>query len=291
MFKIYHTGRLKVVALRGLYMSVRKAEMVAVMGPSGSGKTTLINLLAGIDKPTAGYLRVFGVELHKADERTLEEHRLHRVGVIFQFFNLIPSLTALENVELPMVLAGRPMMQRRQRALELLRMVGLEHRKHHRPDELSGGEQQRVAIACALANDPPLILADEPTGELDWESGSKVVELLRRAVNEAGKTVIVATHDPRIARVADRILRIEDGKITREYRPTELVEAPRTPKEETVVTYLRRRLVEAEEELHRLERAHREGRISGKEFHGKYQRLLNLIEALTDELQRLGYTA
>ena len=158
LIKVYRTGKTEVIALRGLNMHVKPGEVVAVMGPSGCGKTTLLNLIGGLDKPTAGAIFVGGRNLVDASERELERYRLLEVGFIFQFFNLVPTLTALENVELPMALAGRP--DRRERAMELLELVGLADRAHHKPDELSGGEQQRVAIACALANDPPLILAD-----------------------------------------------------------------------------------------------------------------------------------
>jgi len=186
---------------------------VAVRGPSGCGKTTLLNLLGGIDRPTAGRIEVDGSNLVDMSDADLVGYRLKRVGFIFQFFNLVPTLTAEENVELPMRLASESASARKKRTAELLDLVGMTKRAVHRPDELSGGEQQRIAIAVALANDPPLLLADEPTGELDTKTGEEVLDLFRRMNQEFRKTVVVVTHDARVSQIAHRILEIRDGKI------------------------------------------------------------------------------
>ena len=284
LIKVYRTGKTEVIALRGLNMHVRPGEVVAIMGPSGCGKTTLLNLIGGLDKPTAGSIIVGGRNLVEASERELERYRLLEVGFIFQFFNLVPTLTALENVELPMALAGRP--DRRRRAMELLELVGLADRAHHKPDELSGGEQQRVAIACALANDPPLILADEPTGELDRENAKMVIELLTRLSKELGKTCIIATHDYMVARAADRILRMEDGLIVGEYLPSEAL----MPLAETSVeAELARRVEQVRKRMEELEQAFKRGEMSAQEFVAKYSELSNLLRALEAELRRRGH--
>jgi putative ABC transport system ATP-binding protein len=215
LIKIYKQRNIEVIAIRDVTLSIGSGEFVALVGPSGSGKTTFLHLIGGIDRPTGGKVIVDGENIAMYSDARLTEYRRSKVGFIFQFFNLLPMLTALENVMLPMQLRGMPREERRRRAEGLLKMLGMEHRANHYPDELSGGEQQRVAIAAALANDPPLILADEPTGELDTETGMKIIELLR-GLKDKGKTVIVATHDLRITEVADRVLRIEDGKIHEE---------------------------------------------------------------------------
>ena len=216
LMKVYRAGKSEVIALRGLDMRIGDGEVVAVQGPSGCGKTTLLNLLGGIDRPTAGRIDIDGTNIVDAGEAELVRYRRERVGFVFQFFNLVPTLTAEENVQLPMRLAAKPADARDRRTSGLLQLVGLENRATHRPDELSGGEQQRIAIAVALANDPPLILADEPTGELDTKTGQEILDLFERLNRELKKTVLVVTHDDRVARIAHRILRIEDGKIVRE---------------------------------------------------------------------------
>ncbi len=280
LIKVYRTGKTEVIALRGLNMRVEPGEVVAIMGPSGCGKTTLLNLIGGLDRPTAGTIVVGGRNLVAATEAELERYRLLEVGFVFQFFNLVPTLTALENVELPMALAGKP--SRAKRARELLELVGLSHRAHHKPDELSGGEQQRVAIACALANDPPLILADEPTGELDRENAKLVVDLLVRLGREMGKTVIIATHDYFVARHADRILRMEDGLIVGEHVPGSGELAPGVKLEEM----LTRRVEHLRSEIRTLEEAFRSGQVSAEEFVSKYMELSSLLKALEEELRR-----
>lgn len=222
LMKVYRTGRSEVIALRGLDMKVADGELVAVQGPSGCGKTTLLNLVGGIDRPTAGRIEIDGQNIVDYSDAELVLHRRNRIGFVFQFFNLVPTLTASENVQLPMRMAGKPAKERDDRTKELLNLVGLANRGVHRPDELSGGEQQRIALATALANDPPLLLADEPTGELDTKTGHEILALFGRLNEEFKKTILVVTHDQRVANIAHRVLQIEDGKITSEVaRPTQ----------------------------------------------------------------------
>ena len=202
-------------ALRGVSLDVTAGEYVAIVGPSGSGKSTLLQLLGGLDEPSSGSVRVDGVALAELDDRALTRLRLTRLGFVFQRFHLLPVLTAVENVELPMAEAGVGRSERRARAVELLRYVGLEGRTGHRATQLSGGEMQRVAIARALANRPAVILADEPTGELDAGTGRGVLDLFRR-LNRDGTTVVVITHDDRLAAEAGRVVQMLDGQIVEE---------------------------------------------------------------------------
>ena len=213
LIRVYKTGKSEVIALRGLNVHVNDGEIVAIMGPSGCGKTTLLNMIGGLDRPTAGSILVDGKDITQFSENELVEFRRKNVGYVFQFFNLVPTLTAEENIELPMQLAGTSHTKRKERVGELLDIVDLHERKHHKPDELSGGEQQRIAIAVALANDPEIILADEPTGELDTKTGKEVLQLFHTLGREYGKTEIIVTHDQRISPLADRTLTIEDGSI------------------------------------------------------------------------------
>lgn len=208
-----YEGKSTVHALRGVSLSVEKGEMVGTMGPSGSGKSTLLNILGGLDRPTTGTVRVAGAELTSLDDDSLTRLRRDKIGFVFQFFNLLPTLTALENVSLPLHLARVPRKDALRRATELLETVGLGERATHLPDELSGGEQQRVAMARALALRPPLILADEPTGNLDSRNGGEILALFKRLQVEFGTTVVMVTHDPSAAAVCDRILRMNDGMI------------------------------------------------------------------------------
>jgi len=216
LVKIYKLGAVQIKALRGVSFSCRRGEMVAIVGPSGSGKTTLLNLIGTLDKPTRGQVLLDGVDVTKLSEKELTLLRRKKIGFVFQFFNLIPVLTAFENVELPMLIAGVKKEVREKRAKYLLELVGLADRMHHKPDELSGGEQQRVAIARALANKPTLLLADEPTGDLDTETGLKVVNLMRELTKKENATAIIVTHDLDVASIADRILKMRDGKIISE---------------------------------------------------------------------------
>jgi putative ABC transport system ATP-binding protein len=214
--KVYQMGKVTVHALRGVDMKVTNGEIVAIFGPSGSGKTTLLNLLGGLDRSSEGKVLIDGTDISTLNDNSLAEIRLKRVGFVFQFFALLPRLTALQNVEMPLVLAVVPSSKRRKRAKELLSLVGLQGRESHRPSELSGGEQQRVSIARALANDPRYVLLDEPTGNLDQRTGEEISSLIKVLNQEERKTFIVVTHDPKIAKVADRILYLVDGRIAQE---------------------------------------------------------------------------
>jgi ABC-type lipoprotein export system ATPase subunit len=218
LFKIYKQEDLEVVALRGLDLKVQRGELMAIVGASGSGKSTLLNILAGLDLPSAGRCLVGGRNLLTMTPTDLVTYRRNEVGFVWQQTsrNVLPYLTAVQNVELPMILEGAEPGPSRRRAYELLEMVGLSHRSDVRPDRLSGGEQQRVAIAVALANDPPLLLADEPTGELDSQTASEVFGVLRGLNEELGVTVVVVTHDPAIANQIDRVVAIRDGRISTE---------------------------------------------------------------------------
>lgn len=209
--KTYRTAAEEVHALRGLDWSVKPGQALAVIGPSGCGKTTLLNLLGGVDRPTAGSIVIEGEDLSQASERTLEKYRLLKVGFVFQFFNLIPTLTAIENLELPMMVAGMNSPARAQRALRLLEMVDLGAKGQKRPEELSGGEQQRVAVALALANDPALILADEPTGNLDSNTTEVIAKLLISLAADYGKTVIMSSHDPKAVSYFASVFSMRDG--------------------------------------------------------------------------------
>jgi putative ABC transport system ATP-binding protein len=211
--KSFVLGSAAVGALRGIDLRVAKGEFVALMGPSGCGKTTLLNLVGGIDLPSKGAIWIEGVELSRLSDDALTDLRRDRLGYVFQFYNLIPTLTARENVETPMQFRGLGRTQRRERALALLGRVGLADRADHKPAELSGGEQQRVAIARALANDPVLVLLDEPTGDLDQQTGREVLALLQKLNQEEKVTLLVATHDPAVAAVCSRVVRIRDGKL------------------------------------------------------------------------------
>jgi len=210
--KQYQIGDLTIQALKNLDLEVEKGEFVSIYGPSGAGKTTLLNLVGGLDKPTSGKVVVFGHDLGTYDENFLATFRCAYVGFVFQSYNLISTLTAIENVAFAVELAGWSREHIEERSENLLRLVGLEHRANHFPAQLSGGEQQRVAFARALANDPPLLLADEPTGNLDVETGLEIVRILEKMKVE-GKTVIVATHDEGILELANRTLRLHDGRI------------------------------------------------------------------------------
>ncbi len=211
--KIYDTGRVKVPALRGVSLTVYRGEMVAIMGPSGSGKTTLLNCLSGLDTIDEGTILIAGKELARLPDDVRSEFRARHMGFVFQLFNLIPVLSALENVELPALLAGMRPSEARRRAWTVLEQVGLADRAGHKPAELSGGQQQRVAIARALVNQPDIIWADEPTGNLDTETADEVMALLRRLNRENGQTFVIVTHDPRIGSMCDRVIQMRDGLI------------------------------------------------------------------------------
>jgi ABC-type lipoprotein export system ATPase subunit len=211
--KSYLLGATAVGALRGVDLMVRRGEFVALMGPSGCGKTTLLNVIGAIDLPSRGTVKIEGVDLQGLSDDHLADLRRDRLGMVFQFYNLIPTLTARENVEIPMQFKGARAAARRGRALELLERVGLKDRADHKPAELSGGEQQRVSIARALANEPALVLLDEPTGDLDSATGGEVIALLRDLNRREQVTMVIATHDGSIAEQSSRIVRLRDGKI------------------------------------------------------------------------------
>jgi len=285
LFKVYGSGKTETVALHGLNIEVKAGEGTVIMGPSGCGKTTLFNIIGGVDKPTAGTVRVGDLVVTDADEGRLEKHRLLTVGFVFQTFNLIPMLNAAENVELPMILAGKPKNERKRRSKLLLGDVGLGGKLYNRPSELSIGEQQRVAIAAALANDPPLVLADEPTGELDSRNAAIVTDILLELGETYGKTVIIATHDPRVAVKASRILRIEDGVIMGEYTPLELQQPGA---QASLSTLIRVRLGSMEKEYLTLEEKLKNGELKVEEFNARYNKLKSLENALKELLVGMG---
>ncbi len=216
--KVYPQGHREVRALAGVTLGVPRGEFLSIMGPSGSGKSTLLHLMAGLDRPSTGAVRVDGVALSDMPDTDVTIFRRERVGLIFQFFNLLPTLTAAENVALPLLLDGKRMKDVRERVEALLAVVGLADRSTHRPDELSGGEMQRVAIARALVVDPKLLLADEPTGNLDSATSTEILELLRSVHREKAPTIVMVTHDPRAAEFGDRVIRLRDGKIEEDRR-------------------------------------------------------------------------
>jgi len=218
LVKTYQQGDRPLEVLKGLDLIVEPGEFSAIMGPSGSGKSTLLNMIGALDRPTSGDVFINSVDLGKLTDSQLANLRNQQIGFIFQFFNLIPRMTAQGNVELPLAIQGAPRKIRRRRATELLDMVGLGDRLDHKPSQLSGGEQQRVAIARALANDPPLLLCDELTGNLDSKTGDEVMHLLRVLNKEQGTTVLMITHDPEVGKSTDRVIQLRDGLITGETR-------------------------------------------------------------------------
>lgn len=215
LFKEFTMGGQVLQALKGIQLDIYRGEYISIMGPSGSGKSTLFNMVGGLDKPTSGTVFINDVDMAQLDAQELAYLRCRTIGYIFQSFNLIPVMTALENVTLPMIFAGVQSDESIDRGVELLKMVGLGDRLHHKPTELSGGQQQRVACARALANNPTIILADEPTGNLDLKTGKEIIDLLRKLNEEQGVTVISATHDLKMLDISDRIVWIRDGTIER----------------------------------------------------------------------------
>lgn len=211
--RVFKTGKIETHALRGVDLTIESGEFTALVGPSGSGKTTLLQLIGCLDQPTSGHVFVIGKDVSKLNRNQRADMRRGTIGFIFQFFALIPTLTAYENVEMPLLLIGKNGTDRRDRVMSLLKSVGLTDRAHHRPDQLSGGEQQRVAIARALATQPALILADEPTANLDTANGQQVMETMTRLNQETGVTFVFATHDPRVIQYARRVVTLLDGRV------------------------------------------------------------------------------
>jgi putative ABC transport system ATP-binding protein len=285
LIRVYRLGSVEVQALRGLSMEVNEGEMISIIGPSGSGKTTLLNIVGGLDQATGGYVQVGDIAVTALHPSQLVDYRRKTVGHIFQTLNLLPTLTAAENIELPMIALGASRGTRSKRVQELLEIVGLTDRANHKPEELSGGEQQRIAMATALANDAPLLLADEPTGELDTVNAKIVVDYLVKVKRELGKTIIMVTHDPSIARAADRILRIEDGVIKMALTPSEVIA------EEKAVSYidqLRARIAEIDAQLEQFDEDFKAGKISGDEYVQRRQSLKQMKDSLKEELHRMG---
>ena len=211
--KSYRMGKVLVPALCEVSFDVREGEFLTIFGPSGSGKSTLLHLMGCLDRPDDGEILIDGSNVLKLSDDKLAELRLTKMGFVFQFFNLLPKLTALKNVELPLTIAGVPEKEALEKAKEMLNLVGLEARMNHRPSELSGGEQQRVAIARALINNPKIVLADEPTGNLDTKTGWEIIQLMKKLNEDKGQTFVVVTHDPHISETADRIIYLKDGLI------------------------------------------------------------------------------
>jgi len=283
--KIYQLGKTTVHALRGVSLTVREGEFTVVMGPSGSGKTTLLNLIGTLDKPTSGRALIDGEDIAKMNDGQLTRLRRHKIGFVFQFHNLIPVLTAFENVQLPLLTSRTKRGEAEDRANELLDRVGLKERAGHLPDELSGGEQQRVAIAAALANDPPLLLADEPTGELDSVNAKMVTDFLVKINRELGKTLIMVTHDQNVAKTANNIMRIEDGVIKSSLTPSQIASQDTSS---SYLDQLRHRMSELEKQMRQLDDDFKTGKVSGDEYADQRLRLRQVKAGLQDELQRQG---
>ena len=212
--RVYKIGEVETPALGGVNLTIEEGEFTAIVGPSGSGKTTMLQLMGCLDRPTSGRVLINGEDISRLNANKRADLRKGTIGFVFQFFALIPGLTAYENIDLPLLLAGAKKAERRERANELLEAVGLTARAGHRPDQMSGGEQQRVAIARALAVDPVLVLADEPTANLDTENGRQIMDLMQRLNEETGTTFVFATHDPRVIPFARRVVEVRDGKVT-----------------------------------------------------------------------------
>jgi putative ABC transport system ATP-binding protein len=217
--RVYKIGEMETYALRGLTLSIEEGEFTALVGPSGSGKTTALQVMGCLDKPTSGRVLLKGEDVSKVSGNKRADLRRGSIGFVFQFFALLPGLNAYENIELPLLLSGKNGRQRKERVTELLEAVGVADRANHRPDQMSGGEQQRVAVARALATNPVLILADEPTANLDTDNGRQVMEIMQRLNQETGTTFVCATHDPRVVAFTRRVVELRDGKVFDDRRP------------------------------------------------------------------------
>ncbi len=289
VIKIYNIGETRSIALSKLNMKVREGELRVIVGPSGSGKTTLLNLIGAIDVPDAGKILVDSEDITKYSNSKKIEYRLNKVGFVFQFFNLLPYLTALENVEFPMILAGVSREVRKKRAKELLGKVGLGNKIDNKPSELSGGEQQRVAIAVALANDPDIILADEPTGELDFETSRMIADLFSELHRELNKTIIIATHDVSLAMYADRISILRSGKIIETISPAEkdLARILLLPSDEERLDLENRRKILLQE-LSKIESDFKKGLITLDRVVERYLKLKNELNKIEEELNKIS---
>jgi len=225
--KLYQLGGEEIRALDNVSLDIEGGELISIIGPSGSGKSTLMHIIGCLDSPTHGTITLDGIALHGASARELARIRNQKIGFVFQFFNLLPKLSVLQNIELPMIYSGKGASERRERAMHALKLVGLENRSKHRPMQISGGQQQRVAIARALVNDPKIIFADEPTGNLDSQTGDAILELFHKLSSE-GRTIVLVTHDPEIAAVTPRRIEIRDGKVAEKLTPELIGEKART---------------------------------------------------------------
>ncbi len=289
LVKIHHTGKIEVQALRGLNLNISAGELVSIIGPSGSGKSTLLNIIGGLDKATAGTVTVGEKTVTSLSVRQLVDYRRKMVGHIFQNLNLIPTLTAEENIEFSMVASGIKRPKRKERVQDLLKIVGLEARAHHKPEELSGGEQQRIAIASALANDAPVILADEPTGELDTANARIIAEHLVKINQELGKTIIMVTHDPSVARVSSRILRIEDGLIKTALAPSEVIgQSHERAAATSYVDQIKARIIELGSQIQQLDSEFRQEKVEPDDYVQRRQTLKHIRDSLKEELSRMG---
>jgi putative ABC transport system ATP-binding protein len=284
LLRVYRMEDIEIRAIRGLSLEVNEGELVSIMGSSGAGKTTLLNILGGLDQPTSGQIWVDEVEITGLSWEKLIPYRRRVVGHIFQSLNLLPTLSTAENIALPMILDGVSKNERRNRVNELLEIVQLTHRSTHRPSELSGGEQQRVAIAAALANDPPIILADEPTGELDSETSKVIMDFLVHINQEYKKTIILVTHNPLVSAVTQRILRIEDGRITGSYLPSDLGSAIPI----SFIDRLRERIKQFDELLASLDERFKSQELSGDEYTMERIKIIAAKQAFLDEMHRYG---
>lgn len=280
----YGSGSTQVLALRGVSFQARSGELISIMGPSGSGKTTLLSIIGGLINPTAGNVRIDGLEITDLSERDLDDFRLKTVGFVFQSLNLIPSLNALENIQLPLLANDVDFITARERASELLEIVDLTDRAHHRPSQLSGGEQQRVAIATALANDPPLVLADEPTGNLDSKNTRDLMTYFQKLSKELDKAVIVVTHDSLVATSTDHICIIRDGIIETRVKPSNFQQTGPG----RYVDYFRHRIQEIDASVNALEVQLRNRTISGKDYASKLEEYSQTRRVLVSELSSLG---